>query len=355
MKRCIIVLFVLICSISFAQANKPTTFSFDSLTEYIRNFDFIASGTTLPSIQKSGIRFILWKGNKPTEYISDGTNWQLQKPVKSTSAGALELPTFIDNEDSTIQVNACCISLYTDELATELPDKFNFQPATFTLTDNSINYIVANYNNGNPQLQKITDVTTINETTIIPLFTIYRHDTHNHALNWDTLGLSLSNKLHQRLVKTNRFAREYGLSVTTNNLEFAVSEGRVWYGATFVNLEEINSIDGYVRLICPNGSFTPIITLNNTQYCSNNSIQELNPNRYAVNWIYRSVEMNKTIYVMLGDGNYTLEEAQNANPPATPSVVKNMAILVAKVVYKKDNIVPHSIQSAFDRYYSYAT
>lgn len=353
MKRWFIVLFVLISTITFAQANSPETHSFASIVDYVRNFDFIASGTALPAIQSSGMRFILWNNNKPLEYISNGSEWVLQKPTKYTSAGATQVPTFTDNGDGTIQVNACCVALYPDTNFSELPDYFTFSPATFTLSE-GINYIIANYNSGSPIIQKTSDVSIINESTIVPLFTIYRHDNHNHALNWDSLSVGLTNKLHQRLVKTQRFARESGLTITTNpDLTFSVSSGVVWYGATKENLEEVVSTSDYVRLITPIGSYTTIIALNNTHYVENNSLVELNPNKYAVNWIYRSIEMNKTIYVMLGAGNYSLEEATNSNPPPTPAVINNLAILVAKVIYIKDSTTPLSIQSAFDRYYSY--
>lgn len=93
MKRCFTVLFVLISMISFAQANRPTTFSFDSLTEYIRNFEFIASGTALPAIQTKGIKFLLWS-NEPIEYISDGTNWFQQNLT------AIEKDTALNGSDS---------------------------------------------------------------------------------------------------------------------------------------------------------------------------------------------------------------------------------------------------------------
>jgi hypothetical protein len=51
---------------------------------------------------------------------------------------------------------------------------------------------------------------------------------------------------------------------------------------------------------------------------------------------------------MLGDGNYNLADAQIAQPPAAPAIITSHAQLIAKVIIEKDNVVPYSVQSAFD-------
>lgn len=85
--------------------------------------------------------------------------------------------------------------------------------------------MVANYNGGNPELQIISSLASINESNIVPVFTIVRTLNNIHYIGWDQLGAGLANKMHSRFVKTQRFARESGLSlsstfITTNNQSY---------------------------------------------------------------------------------------------------------------------------------------
>jgi len=110
------------------------------------------------------------------------------------------------------------------------------------MTDQSSNYIVADYNSGNPYIHVITDVTLINETTIVPIYSIYRSGNYLHTQNWDALGLALSNKIHQSIVKTQRYRRESGLILSEYTSHYLnLSTGRVWTGAVPITLDAIAS------------------------------------------------------------------------------------------------------------------
>jgi hypothetical protein len=267
------------------------------------------------------------------------------------SAGPTTEPTFIDHGSNVITVNACCISLFDNAEHRGLPKQYNFEPATFTLNVDATNYIVGNYNNGNPILQNITDVELINESNIVPILTIYDKNGFLHSLNWDTVGKGLANKLHQRFVKTDRYRRESGLTMTMSNpgtnLNFTISEGRVWYGATRELIPAINSTTDTILIVYPNGTTSATTALNNMNYYSG-SLQTLTNNRYAVNWVYRGVEQQKHVYIMLGSGDYSLTEAQNAIAPAAPSIITSHAQLIAKVIIQKGSNTVTSLQSAYD-------
>jgi hypothetical protein len=56
MKRFFVVLFVLCSLTGFAQVNRPANLSFNGLADFIRNFDFIASSTELPTIASKGVQ-----------------------------------------------------------------------------------------------------------------------------------------------------------------------------------------------------------------------------------------------------------------------------------------------------------
>ena len=124
--------------------------------------------------------------------------------------------------------------------------------------------MVANYNGGSPELQIMNSATSINESNIVPVFTIVRTLKNIHYIGWDQLGTGLANKMHARFVKTQRFARESGLSLsstfistddqsytwasgstlntfTGKGYDIKISSGVVWNGAVRTTLDAVDS------------------------------------------------------------------------------------------------------------------
>jgi hypothetical protein len=256
MKKFLVVLFILLNISLNAQIDRPDNMAFSGIADFIRYFDFIASDTSLPSIQQKGIQFINWAdSNYPELFISNGIDW-VKFDKNYLTGGATTYPSYTNNLDGTITVDACCINLYDNPNFQGNPKPYEFSISTFTVSMNETNYIIANYNSGSPELQNITDVSLITESDIVPILTVYAvSNEHIHTLNWDSLGLGLSNKLHQRLVKTNRFALETGLDVTqTTGLQFDISTGTVWYGATKTELDIFHSNNGNLNIVYPTGT-----------------------------------------------------------------------------------------------------
>jgi len=284
-----------------------------------------------------------------TDSIPDGaiTVNKLDEDTIFYSAGLTCEPAYTDNGDNTITIAPCSVVLWDNAEFEGLPRVYSFDTATLTLNINATNYIVANYNAGSPELQVITDVSLITESDVVPVFTIYDLGGYLHVLSWDSMAEGLSNKLHQRLVKTNRYAYESGLTVTPTGLNFQVAAGRVWYGAKVQALEAVVSTTDTVLRVAPNGTVASITAFNNTNYYSGNTLTTLTNNRYAVNWVYRGVEDQKHVYVMLGSGDYTLTQAIESTPPAAPALITSHAVLTAKVIIQKSATSVTSIQSAF--------
>lgn len=260
-------------------------------------------------------------------------------------------PTYINNGSGNVTINACCVALFDNANYSGIANKYNLSPITETLTDGVVNYIIADYNSGNPIIRITTDVSVIDESSVIPIFTILRTGNYLHTINWDNLGLGLPNKLHQSIVKTERYRREYGLDLSeygTRNLTLAA--GKVWIGAHGVNLDAIASDTDNIFFYYHNaGAWTlSIVTqYNNTQYDNGTDLVELTTNRYAVNWVFRGVENQKHLYVILGSGDYTSTQAQAATVPAVPPQISSHAILVGKVIVQKSASTASAIQSAF--------
>lgn len=256
------------------------------------------------------------------------------------TGGATTYPSYTNNLDGTITVDACCINLYDNPNFQGNPKPYEFSISTFTVSMNETNYIIANYNNGSPELQNATDVSIITESDIVPILTVYAiSNEHIHTLNWDSLGLGLSNKLHQRLVKTNRFALETGLDVTqTTGLQFDISTGTVWYGATKTELDIFHSNNGNLNIVLQDGTEIATDSFVSNYYEHNGALTLLTNNRYAVNWIYRTVESNQAYtLIMLGQGDYKITEARSSTPPPAPQFINTHCKLIAKVIILKDS------------------
>lgn len=273
--------------------------------------------------------------------------------------GATTEPTFTDLGSNQIRVEAITVNLWNNSNFEGYPVSYNLPATTLTLTVGAINYVVADYNNGSPVIKLAASVEDITESNVVPLLTIYNQAGILHTLNWDQLGEGLANKIHQRLVKTQRYQRESGLIVTMANpgvdMSFNVSEGKVWYGATRENILAIDSTSDLVLLVAPNGTTSALTGLVNDSYMNGNVLTPLTNNRYAVNWVYRGIENQKHVYIMLGAGDYSLSDAQREAPPAAPFLITSHAQLIAKIIVQKDSLTVTSIQSAFDQIFTMAT
>lgn len=271
------------------------------------------------------------------------------------SAGVGDKPTVTDNLDGTLTVgNDGTYYLYSDATGESVIDAYTINGSTYTPADGMLSYLVANYNSGTPVLQVITNVSLINETTIIPVLTIYRDGTDLHLVDWDSLGWALTNKIHQSIVKTQRVRRESGLTLSeAATRKIIVSAGRVWIGAVPKDLSAADSSADPTTLYyhsSGNWTSTPVTAYDNTQYDNGTDLVTLSNNRYAVNFVYRCVSdtHGDHTYVVLGQGDYTLNEAQAAQPPnSLPPLISAMGILVGRIIVLKSAATATQIDSAF--------
>lgn len=234
---------------------------------------------------------------------------------------------------------------------------FDISGTTLFIPTGTTQYVVINYNNGNPEYQILTDSQLINESNVLPVVTAYRLRTLVHYIDWDSLGNGLSNKLHERFVRTDRFKREYGLelSVSGDTKLFHISSGRLWIGAVKKDLDQFNSnVDISSFLFHINGEWdfiTGSTQFNNTHYDDGNNLVEISNNKFGVNWVYR-LQGNSAIGVyVLGNQEYDkISTAQASQPPLNlPVIINSHAILVGRIIIQKDIPTPILVESAFTR------
>lgn len=267
--------------------------------------------------------------------------------------GAIVTPTFTDNGGGNVTINPVQVNLWDNSTFAGDAQRYTVGAITVTLTDNVTNYVVADYNAGTPILRVTTDVNEITESSIVPIFTIFRSGAFLHTLDWDNLGRGLANKVHQSIVKTQRYRRESGLAVSesgTRNVD--LSAGIVWTGANKVSILSIASLTDNIQYFLRTGTSawtnTSVTQYNNTQYWNGTTNATLTNGRYAVNWLYRGIESQKHLYMVIGEGDYNLAQAQASQPPSSlPAQITSHGLLVGRIIVLKNASTATQIDSAF--------
>lgn len=267
-------------------------------------------------------------------------------------------PTFTDNLDGTFDIASCQVSLRSAD--GERANIYTLAAvAGLTPTDGLKSYLVVNYNAGSPEYQLITNVELIDEITIIPIYTIFRDGTTLMKIDWDTLASGLGNKLHQRFVKTDRFAQEDAHPAIITEVatrEVNISACKIWHGAVRSSLVAFDSAtDDWCFWYNVAGVWTrsaATTQYNNTQYDNGTNLVAANPNRYLINWIYRIEDVNPHAAYVLGSDEYkSLADAVAAGAPAIadlPESLQSIGFLVGRIIVKTSDTVASLIQNAHE-------
>ena len=274
--------------------------------------------------------------------------------VPLTAAGVYDLPSILDNGDGTVTLGdgEYCFHPLSD--GTGSLEKYTITGSTYSFSDELTNYILADYSGGTPIIYVSTSVSTINNITILPILTVFRTGNHLDILNWDEAAKAPTGKIQRRLARTQRFAAEpNGLALgETAGRIVTVTAGAVWNGLNDSQLLSFSSdVDELNLFAHVAGVWTKsgITQYNNNQYDDGTNLATLNPNKYAVNWLFRSLgENSNEVYMVLGTNNYSLIEAQQSTvPPNLPPEIFSLGILLGRIIVEKSMVTATQIDSAF--------
>lgn len=245
------------------------------------------------------------------------------------------------------QVNVYKDSNFGGDLRT-----YNIPSSSFSLIDDATNYIIAKYNSGNPIYSLTTNVDLINESDVVPVYTIVRSGSNTDYISWDTIGRGMLNRLHQRTVKVNRFIRESGLMISEAAVRrIQISTGVVWYGVNKITSNAVDSATDLIRHFYNNGlggwSTMDMSTYVNDQYDNGSGLQTLGNNKFVVNWVFKSLG-DDDISIVLSDQYNTLAEAGVAKLPGDlPMYMTSLSIFVGRIIAQQGVAFASQIDSAF--------
>jgi len=330
----------------------------------------------LISLQSASFEQTLWVSgsiSSPAEAFLT-SSWSMKSVIydsgsawstgSNTYAGMTSTGSFVDHGDGSCTIVGGACRLYT---TTDFSGFIYHYPLSssvgLSLLDQTINYIVVDYNSGAPAYRVTQNIDEITESSIIPAYTIYRDNNELHWLSWDSVGRGLANRIHQRLVKTERFSRESGLGISTHSGSVEIGSGKVWIGANrFIVTETSSSITHPMQMWYHSASIWVTSDLVGYQSSSYDNGTDLVPiqniNWYGVNWIYRHIDSsaetgNDFIYLVPGNINSNkLSDVQSAQPSEVPPLISSLGMLIGRIIFQPSSPNPIQVDSAFSNLFA---
>ena len=250
-----------------------------------------------------------------------------------------------NNNDGTLTLPQVEVALYNNSNFIEPLQVYTIQSGTTgsggipNLFDEDTNYIVIEYNGGNPIYNVYNDNSIINDSDVILYMITYRTGNFIHVLEFGNYGAGLPNKINDRILSTDRFAREsgfaLGLSGTTGVV--TLTAGVAWDGVYRQQLPSINSQDDiFFQSFHSGGTWvytTSSNTLNNEYYDDGTDKVLATPGKYLVNWYFRGQEVNDHLYEVWGNDEYdNVAEAQLSVEPSLPELITSHAFLLGRII-----------------------
>jgi hypothetical protein len=237
--------------------------------------------------------------------------------------------------------------------------EYTLAQITPTLVANTYTYIIADYNSGSPIMRTTTNPADINSSNVVLMghaqweyyTTPYACDeVHYFIITENAFGHA--NKITNRLINTMRYERSSGLALSEKGTRNVYCDtGVIWYGNNNFTLGILDtSVADKIHFYYHVGgvwTVNPNITqYNNTQYDNGTNLVSTSANKYVVNWIYRSVN-HADFFMVLGGGDYKLNEAEASQPPALPTIISRQSILVGRIIVLQGASTATVVQSTF--------
>jgi hypothetical protein len=206
------------------------------------------------------------------------------------------------------------------------------------LVNDDTNYIFIDYNGGNPIYQISTDDSSINDSDVVRYLVAYRLDNEVHILDYGDQGAGLPNKLNYRLISTQKFARESGLSLGLSGDTGipTLTSGVIWNGSHRQELPEISGLDEFYKSYHIGGSWTATTGnpyINNIYYDNGTNIVSGTTGKYLVNWYYRGEERENHFFEVYGNAQYdNISSAQLSTIPPVPELISSHTFIVGRII-----------------------
>ena len=264
-----------------------------------------------------------------------------------------------DNNNGTLTLPQVTVALYNNSNFIE-PLKVYTVPSGTTgsggipsLFNEDTSYIVIEYNGGSPRYYVYDNDSVVTDSDVVLYLITYRSGNFVHVLEFGNYGAGLPNKINDRFLSTDRFARESGFSLGLSGSTGVVtlSAGVAWDGVYRQSLPPINSQDDiFFQSFHSGGTWvytTTSNTLNNIYYDNGTNRVLATAGKYLVNWYFRGQEVNDHLYEVWSNDEYdSVSEAQLSIEPNLPELITSHAFLTGRIIVGV-SATTGSVESAF--------
>lgn len=292
-----------------------------------------------------------------TQSITGGTYFQGNTTFTNSTGGTFNIfgpsnydpgvisgETWTDNSNGSINLPQITVALFNNPNFFE-PLKFYSIPSGTTgvgsipaLLNNDTNYVIVEYNNGSPRYNVLDNDGTVDWSSVILYMIIYRADNFVHILEFGNMGSGLSSKMNDRIISTDRFARESGCSLGLSGSTGVVtlSSGVVWNGPNRQIVNGVTSMGLFFKNYHSGGTWvytTTAHTINNLYYDNGTDLVLATGGKYLVNWYFRGQELNDHLYEVVSSNQYdSVLGAEASNEPNLPELIISHAFLVGRII-----------------------
>lgn len=231
------------------------------------------------------------------------------------------------------------------------------------LTDNSSNYIYADYNGGSPKYGTTTSITGFNCQDKCLAWAVSREGNTLNIVDFRYQNVDFSKKYRRLLLDVSPFQHAQGGSVLSSpsSLYLAETSGKYYYGFSAVDQIAFDTSVGgtananVFQYYWRNGSggwnsVTGQKLLDNNGYDNNSgATTSLTLLHYKVDWVYNILSNPARLAVVYSQADYTtLSGAQAATPPSSlPASLSETGYLIGRVIIQKSAATPTEIDSSF--------
>ena len=272
------------------------------------------------------------------------------------SNGLISGGDITDGGSGTIDVSTGCAMIRdaTSDVATLYSSLFPAQTG-IALTDQVTNFVYVEWNAGTPQVvASVTPRDSSGDNLLIGL--VVRDGTDVHITHTHTHTTQFNQIASKKSALAEGVVRQSGsVTAETGNRLLTVTAGVWWLAYDEYTTPALDtSAAGTFTYLYQDGvgGWTEVAsstTIDNGFYDdTTGTLAALTGARRGVHWLYLGAEGD--YYVVYGLGNYTLNQAQDATPPATlpPYIAEFHAALIAKIIVGNGDTNLESVQNPFD-------
>lgn len=260
------------------------------------------------------------------------------------SAGAVSGFAFTNNGDGTANIALGVAWLRIAVSPFAQMNKYTLSALTNqAFTDNTTNYVYANYNAGTPIISVTTDINQINTLTTTLMYSVVRVGTSLYYQSTIGQNIDSNGKLRRRQLTIEKFAYGNGAIISATNRKPVLTAGNFFTGLTQLSTPafDCNVADTFTYVYYNGVDYTRSTgqtDINNTQYVSGGTPTTMTNNRYRADFVYLLIDNPTQLWVVQGDAQYnSLSAAQSAALPTNlPPELVGLGQVVGRFIIEKN-------------------